>query len=75
MSKSSLSVIYEWNLSPSVVRSIVDGVDPALYTDIDLVVSMGPVRLNLSSLSPQSCFAFVEQYHQAYMQRIRRRHE
>lgn len=77
MTRSPLSVVYEWNVSPSAVRTIVDSVDPALYTDIDLVVAMGPVRLNLSSLSPQSCFAFVEQYHEAYTHRMNniRRHK
>jgi len=72
--KSALNVVYEWNVEPNAVHDIVEGVDPALYTDIHLTIVMGGVRLIRPYLTPEGCYKLIDEFHEKYKNRMGCRH-
>jgi len=75
MKASNLRIDYDWSVPPSQVRSIVDALPPNSYIDFDLVVTMGKfVILTLRDTTYDECFKHIENYHEAYAQRLNRRY-
>lgn len=76
MKASNLRIDYDWSIPPSQVRTIVDALPPNSYIDFDLVVTLGKfVILTLRDITYDECFKQVENYHEAYAQRLNRRYE
>ena len=75
-SASPLRIDYDWSIPPSQVRSIVDALSPNIYTNFNLVITLGKfVILTLNELTYDECFKQIETYHEAYAERLNRRYE
>ena len=67
-------VEYDWSVPPSCIRSVIEGVDPALYVLIDMTVVMGGVRLRLPYLNIECCMKYAELFNEKYRVRSTRRY-
>jgi hypothetical protein len=76
MKTSPLRIDYDWSVPPSHIRTIVDGLPTNLYTNFNLVVTMGKaVILTLNDITYDDCFRQIEVYHDLYAQRLNRRYD
>jgi len=70
----NLAITYEWNTPSSQLRSIIEGVNPALYDKIDLTIVMSGVRLPMPNLTVAECLTNAENYFDLYTSRVNRRY-
>ena len=76
MITAALRIEYDWSTPPCQVRSIVDSIPRADYTQITLTITMGKVAvLTFLAMTSEECFKQVDTYHDKYLNRISRRVE
>lgn len=76
MITAALRIDYDWSTPPCQVRSIVDSIPRADYTQIALAITMGKVAvLTFLAMTSEECFKQVDTYHDLYLNRLGRRVE
>lgn len=76
MITAALKVDCDWSTPPRIIRSVIDSIPRADYTQITLTITMHKeVVLTFLAMTSEECLKQVETYHNLYLNRIGRRVE
>jgi len=76
MITAAVRIEYDWSTPPCIIRTMVDSIPRADYTQITLTITMGKsVVLTFLAMTSEECFKQVDTYHDLYLNRLGRRFE